>query len=395
MKPFLAALTAIGLGCCLSANAADKKLLLIAGSVSHGPGDHEFRAGTLLLQKGLANVPGLDVEVHFDGWPESDTAFEGADAVVIYADGGGGHPAIQKDRIALIDSLVEKGVGVGCMHYGVEVPTGAPQEAMWRWIGGHYEHEYSVNPMWQPIFKAFPNHAVANGVGPFALEDEWYFNMRWRPDGKGLVHLLVDKPSHDVRDGPYVHPRGPYDHIVNDSGREETMMWLYERPDGGRGFGFTGGHKHINWYDDNQRKIVLNALLWVTGMEVPAGGVQSEVTPEEMSDNLEPKRGLNELAKVTGDWDVTVSIGGREGDLKFSLIQAGQNLVGLFPSGDRRLPVKGSVNGKKVEFQVSIQHGDQLVTAKYSGEEVAPGELEGSLELGTSQTASWRATLDK
>ena len=41
------------------------------------------------------------------------------------------------------------------------------------------------------------------------------------------------------------------------------MMWVYERPDGGRGFGFTGGHFHANWANDDQRKLVLNAILWL------------------------------------------------------------------------------------------------------------------------------------
>ena len=36
-----------------TAFAADKKIVLIAGRPSHGPGDHEFRAGSLLLQKCL------------------------------------------------------------------------------------------------------------------------------------------------------------------------------------------------------------------------------------------------------------------------------------------------------------------------------------------------------
>ena len=37
----------------------------------------------------------------------------------------------------------------------------------------------------------------------------------------------------------------------------ETMMWVYERADGGRSFGFTGGHTHANWGDPNQRRIVI------------------------------------------------------------------------------------------------------------------------------------------
>ena len=38
---------------------AEKKIVLIAGAPSHGPGEHEHRAGCLLLQKCLAQVPGM------------------------------------------------------------------------------------------------------------------------------------------------------------------------------------------------------------------------------------------------------------------------------------------------------------------------------------------------
>ena len=92
-----------------------------------------------------------------------------------------------------------------------------------------------------------------------------------------------------MRKGPYVYPRGPYDHIVKASGRVEAMMWAVERPDGGRGFGFTGGHFHDNWGNDDFRKTVLNALVWVAKADVPAGGVESKVTKEELDQNLDPK----------------------------------------------------------------------------------------------------------
>jgi hypothetical protein len=61
------------------------------------------------------------------------------------------------------------------------------------------------------------------------------------------------------------------------------------RDDGGRGFGFTGAHYHRNWKDDNFRKLVLNALLWVAKAEVPEQGVPSVVTDEQMKENLDPK----------------------------------------------------------------------------------------------------------
>ena len=270
--------------------AADKKILLVAGRPSHGPGDHEFRAGSLLLQKCLNNLNGIKAEMHDFGWPKDDSAFDGADAVLIYADGGGGHPAIQKNRAKLIDGLAKHGVGIGCAHYGVEVPRGDPGKYMQDWIGGYYEHAFSVNPMWAPDFKKFPNHPITRGVKPFKVVDEWYFNMRFRKDGVGkITPLLTAIPSDKVRNGPYVWPKGPYKHVQADKGRPETMMWAYERKDGGRGFGFTGGHKHVNWGNDNYRKAVLNGLLWIAKGKVPKNGIKSSVSAEELKQNLDPK----------------------------------------------------------------------------------------------------------
>jgi type 1 glutamine amidotransferase len=285
----------------LPVRGADKRIVLIAGKPSHPPGMHEFRAGSLLLQRALAGVPGISVQVYDGGWPskmvdgarvDDDAALDGADAVLIYADGGRGNPAIQGNRIAVLDALAAKGVGLGFAHYAVEVPAAPPGDAMLRWIGGFYEDHYSVNPMWTPPFDKLPDHPVTRGVKPFATHDEWYFNMRWSTDPavqKRVTPILVATPSDDVRDGPYVSPKGPYDHIIAASGRAETMMWVFERPDGGRGFGFTGGHTHANWGDPNERKIVLNALLWLAKVEVPPGGVQDHITAADLTQNLDAK----------------------------------------------------------------------------------------------------------
>jgi type 1 glutamine amidotransferase len=101
----------------------------------------------------------------------------------------------------------------------------------------------------------------------------------------------VAKPSDAVRKGPYVWPAGPYEHVLAASGRDEVMMWAVERPDGGRGFGFTGGHYHKNWGDPQFRKVVLNALLWLARVEVPKQGVASAVTEADLAQNLDPKGG--------------------------------------------------------------------------------------------------------
>src|SRR5512144_2975822 len=86
----------------ISLGAADKKIVLIAGSASHGNGQHEHRAGCLLFKKCLDKVGGFNTVVYSNGWPKEANAFDGADAVVIYSDGGGGHPAIQGDRLKVL-----------------------------------------------------------------------------------------------------------------------------------------------------------------------------------------------------------------------------------------------------------------------------------------------------
>jgi type 1 glutamine amidotransferase len=67
------------------------------------------------------------------------------------------------------------------------------------------------------------------------------------------------------------------------------VAWARERADGGRGFGFTGAHFHDNWANDDFRKLVLNAILWVARVDVPENGVASRVTPEMLDANLDPK----------------------------------------------------------------------------------------------------------
>jgi type 1 glutamine amidotransferase len=281
---------------------AERKIVIIAGKPSHPPRMHEFNAGVQLIKKCLASVEGLKTEIVLNGWPKDESVFNGMDAVVFYMDGGAGHEAVQENgrRLKLIDEWTGKGVGIGCMHYGVEVVADQAGKEFKRWIGGHYEHMFSCNPIWEPEFGQLPEHPITRGVKPFQIKDEWYFNMRFVNDlpggspadvaGTKFVPILVASPSDQVRNGPYVYPPGPYPHIQAAKNRAEAMMWTVERPDGGRGFGFTGGHFHDNWGNDDFRKVVLNALLWIAKKEVPEQGVVSTVSKEELDANLDPKR---------------------------------------------------------------------------------------------------------
>lgn len=295
-------------GCILSLVASmtfavePAKIVLVAGKPSHPPRMHEFNAGVQLIQKCLADFDGLDVQVALSGWPEDESLFNNAAAVVFYMDGGGKHEVVQEEgrRLKLVDEWASKGVGLGFMHYGVEVVPDQAGAEFKRWIGGHYEHMFSCNPIWEPQFSTLPDHPITRGVKPFTAKDEWYFNMRFHAGLNAEVNyaetdklkfwpILVATPSNEVRKGPYVWPKGPYEHIQANQGRAEAMMWAVERNDGGRGFGFTGGHFHDNWGNADFRKTVLNALAWVAKVEVPKAGIDSEVSPADLDANLDPK----------------------------------------------------------------------------------------------------------
>lgn len=292
---------AVSLCVASEATAETKKIVPVAGKPSHPPRMHEFNAGVQLLAKCLKDAPGLEVDFVLNGWPQDEAVFTDADAVVFFMDGGGRHEVVQEDgrRLKMIDEWAAKGVGLGFMHYGVEVIADEAGAEFKKWIGGHYENMFSCNPMWEPNFTAFPEHPVTRGVKPFQIKDEWYFNMRFVSDitgneattteGLTFQPILVAGPSDEVRNGPYVHPKGPYEHIQASLGRAEAMMWTVERSDGGRGFGFTGGHYHDNWGNRDFRKVVLNGVAWIAKAEIPEQGIESTVSDADLDANLDPK----------------------------------------------------------------------------------------------------------
>ncbi len=270
--------------------AADTKIIFIAGRPSHGPLSHEHRAGCLLLAKSLAAVKGVVTEVHTNGWVSDEKVFEGAAAIVVYSDGGGGHPFLSGDRLQKIGALMQKGVGLGALHYAVEPVTAKGNAEFRDWMGGCFETHWSVNPHWDGDFKTFPKHPVTSGVKPFKTNDEWYFHMRFRDGMKDVTPILsAIAPASTMNRGDGSHSGNPAVREAVKSGAPQHVMWTATRPNNGRGFGFTGGHNHLGWGNAEQRKLVLNAILWIAKSDVPANGVESTVTQEELMANLDPK----------------------------------------------------------------------------------------------------------
>ena len=247
------------------AEAADPtEILFLAGPRSHASGDHEFNAGCRLLAKALNEQSGLEIKATvIQGWPEDESVFDGVDAVIIYSDS----TKVVEKGWEKTDQLAKSGVGLMFMHYAVHPSREMGEKYFRPWIGGAFETGYSVNPHWVADLKTLPDHPISNGVTDLVRAyDEFYYSMKFPEDRSQVLDLVTATPTKDrlKRIINLWNENG-----INGIGKPQTLMWGIEREDGGRGVGFTGGHYHRNWAIDGFRKIVLNAIVWVAGMDVP------------------------------------------------------------------------------------------------------------------------------
>jgi hypothetical protein len=159
-----------------------KKIVFVAGRPSHGYGAHEHNAGCQLLARYLKqSLPNYTTEVYHNGWPaDGAKVFDGADAIVVYCDGGNGH--LLMPHLDEFDEVMKRGTGLVCLHYAVEVPKQPAGDRFLDWLGGYFEMHWSVNPHWTAKFTELPEHPITRGVQPFEINDEWYFHMRFRPE---------------------------------------------------------------------------------------------------------------------------------------------------------------------------------------------------------------------
>ncbi len=272
---------------------ASKKVVFISGKPSHGPMSHEHRAGNIILAQALsaADLNITPVVLPENGYPRDASVFDDADTIVIFSTGHKGH--LLNPHLDEFDALMKRGIGVVLIHWATEAEKGEPADRLLEWIGGFCDLDWSVNPHWAPEFNTFPDHPIAEGVEPFHTHDEWYYHMRFVDDLEGVTPILSAVPGPETLRRPDGERSGnPHVRRAVANGESQHVAWAYERPEGkGRGFGFTGGHNHVSWQDDNFRKVMLNAILWTAHAEVPHGGVASATPSDnEIHANLDNKR---------------------------------------------------------------------------------------------------------
>lgn len=277
MRCFWLSLLAVALWPALLCAQAPRKVVLIAGKKSHGPGHHEYEKGLRLVKHCLDNAEkasGVTVELHLDGWPADPKTLDDAASIVVFCDGSDrdlkAHPLLAGERLEILAKQMKRGCGFVALHYTVFVPVERGGTQFLDWLGGHFDYETgpgankwaskitTAKTTTRPMRK---EHPICRGLEPFELNEEYYHHIRFRQgDGRLIPILATPLPNEE---------------------REQLVAWAVERTDGGRGFGFTGGHFHSNWAVEGFRRLILNAIVWTAKGEVPAGGLVTKMPTEE------------------------------------------------------------------------------------------------------------------
>lgn len=255
------------------------KIVLVAGTPSNKPGQHEYFAGCALLRQWLAELPGVAPVMVAHGWPQDETVFDAAQCVLFFLDGGEKLTFLTPARLAKMEALAAAGTGLIMLHQAIDCPpTLVPQFK--RWFGAAFQSDIGCRGHWDVSFSSIPTHPVTSGMTPFdLLKDGWLYNLHFAETGvTPLLTCKMPASSRKTEAAKAAHPD-----------REETVAWAYERADGGRSVGFTGCDLHRNWAEPNQRRLLLNAILWTAKQPVPEGGAVSVVSDAQLSQNWDRK----------------------------------------------------------------------------------------------------------
>ena len=277
-----------------------KKIVFIAGTKSHGPGDHEYEKAMRLLSSCInssPNLKGYRTEVHLYGWPENPNTLEDADSIVLYSDGSDqnelAHPLLVGNRLEQIRKQMKRGCGLVLLHYATFTPVNRGGQDYLNWVGGFFDYETGTAPNhWASAiqycdakpFPASPSHPISEGITPFNLREEYYYKMRFVPEDSRRTPILNVKIPGETE--------------------PQTVAWAVQRKDGGRGFAFTGGHPFTNFLNGDFRRVVLNAIVWSAHGDVPKGGVRSEASANIGDINVLILTGKHHPAH---DWQATTA----------------------------------------------------------------------------------------
>jgi len=264
--------------------AQNKKILFVAGPKDHGaPGRHEYEKDLRTLAYALehsSNLKGITTEVIVGQVPRDLSKLKDVAAIVMESSSdrlpnethslfvtktdGKTYSPEEMEFLKGFDELVKKGMGLVIYHYATWIDNQAGHDMLLRWFGGVRQAPQSTNPVDDWANAPAPgseNHPILQGVKPWSYREEVFCKFFFPPDVK-TIPLIVATPTRSTI-GPQV------------------SAWAYERPDGGRSVTIGGMDWHNLLQMEDNRKYMLNSIVWAAKAQVPGGGVQSTI-PADM-----------------------------------------------------------------------------------------------------------------
>lgn len=241
-----------------------RKVVLVAGETAKVDtlGHHDYLAGCQALEVLLEQTAGVECSQVRDGWPSDVSQFDNAHAIVFYTDGGGKQAFLESaDRIAKIQALVDRGVGLVMIHQAVDFPDAFGDQGK-AWLGGVYLKNKSGRGHWDSTHVDFPTHPITRGVTPWKINDGWLNEIQFVDGLEGITPLVWSGKK-------YTGSRAGLE--------ADIVAWAYERPRGGRSFSFTGLDAHSAWSHSGMRQLVVNGVLWSAGVTIDEDGASCAI----------------------------------------------------------------------------------------------------------------------
>ncbi len=257
--------------------AEPKRLLLVGqGPDGHPAATHEFMAGLKVIEKSLAEVEDIKVTtVRADEpWREGPQLLKEADGVVLYVSQGARWMQTDAGLYDAFTAFAARGGGLVALHWSVGAKDAKYIEGQVKLLGGSRggpQRKYTVADF--DLRLPTPDHPMVRGIKPFAIHDELYYRLDFLP---GAIEGKLT--------GEGERTKSKFERIfaATIDGNEETVAWAWERPDGGRSFGYVGMHFHENWKLVEYRRLAAQAALWTLKMDVPKEGLKVEVDDADL-----------------------------------------------------------------------------------------------------------------
>jgi quercetin dioxygenase-like cupin family protein/type 1 glutamine amidotransferase len=254
-------------------------IVLIGGDKQGYPrSEHDYPDGILAIErliKGSTELEALHpvVKSFPTGFPSDLSQIADADVVLMYfgMDYGSGDRHVgtmgqvldNEPRRVAMERLMARGTGLIALHQASSLPDQSSLVPMADWLGGvRFGMADRTTEIALMGIAGAGKNPVSNGMKAFEYLDEFYPTLTFSKTDK-VTPILTAKVHIQTRNNQPVFEEPSSDHVI---------AWAAERPNGGRSFGFTGGHYLLAFDQPEIRTMLLNALLWTARREVPRAG---------------------------------------------------------------------------------------------------------------------------